>query len=173
MVSRCLSAASFCFLDHRVPLGRCAAVAVGLLPYRAHALSLRADPIGVSTFRTREMRPGWVSSILRGRGVLLQGERDSCSTCGPSSSPSLLTTDSSDPKSRSLFNDSLAFTRPAFPLPGLSGWFALPFGFILGFAPRRYQRRTPGLGTGLGHSPDGGLSSTALTRRDLVSRHNI
>ncbi len=44
-------------------LGSSAAVAVGLP-------ALPLDPIRVVTFRMREMRPGWVPPLLRGRGVL-------------------------------------------------------------------------------------------------------
>jgi hypothetical protein len=47
--------------------------------------------------------------------------------------------------------DLRSLTCPIFPWPGLAGWVCRPLDVILGFAPRRYQRRTPGWGTGTGH----------------------
>ena len=43
------------------PLGDWAFLTVGLPP------GLSPDPNGVSTFRTHEIRPGWVPSVPRGR----------------------------------------------------------------------------------------------------------
>ena len=48
------------------PLGDSAFLTVGL-PARATS---GPDPVGVSTFRTHEIRPGWVPSLPRGGGVL-------------------------------------------------------------------------------------------------------
>jgi hypothetical protein len=62
VVSRCVSAAGVRFLVILFPPRSWAFLAVGL-PARQH----EPDPDGVSTFRTRELRPGWVPSIPRGR----------------------------------------------------------------------------------------------------------
>lgn len=41
------------------------------------------------------------------------------------------------------YEDSLAFTRPAFLLPVTLGWNEDPSAFPLRFAPHDYSRRTP------------------------------
>ena len=64
MVSRCLSAAGIRFLVILCPPGRSASLTVSP---PATTLTARLDPGGVSTFRTHELRPGWVPSLLRGR----------------------------------------------------------------------------------------------------------
>ena len=63
MTSLCLSAAGLRFLDRPAPTG-----AFGR-PY-GWLTDHSQFPIGVPTFRTIELRLGWVPSILRGRGVL-------------------------------------------------------------------------------------------------------
>jgi hypothetical protein len=50
------------FLAIRCPLGSWAFLAVGL-----PGLCWHPDPIGVATFHTCELRPGWVPSLPRGR----------------------------------------------------------------------------------------------------------
>ena len=59
-VSRCLSAAGIRFSVIRFPPGSWALLAVGLP-------DLGPDLDGVTAFRTRELRPGWVPSLPRGR----------------------------------------------------------------------------------------------------------
>jgi hypothetical protein len=68
-LSRCLSAAGIRFLGVLFPPGNQAFLTVGLpaVP-RRHP----PDPDGVSTFRAHEMRPGWVSSLPRGRRCSLR-----------------------------------------------------------------------------------------------------
>jgi hypothetical protein len=58
-VSRCVSATGIRFSVIRFPPGDWAFLTVGL--------PASPDPDGVTTFRTHELRPGWVPSIPRGR----------------------------------------------------------------------------------------------------------
>ena len=58
MSSRCLSAAGLGFLGHRVP--------PGVVPSLRRAYRPGPDPVGVSTFRSGEMRRGGMPSLLRG-----------------------------------------------------------------------------------------------------------
>ena len=60
-VSCRLSAAGVRFMVILCPLGSWAFLTVGL-----PVLDLGPDPNGVATFRTYEMRPGWVPSVPRG-----------------------------------------------------------------------------------------------------------
>jgi len=65
MYSPCLSAAGFRFLDLPTPtegLGRSCDWLTGRIDHHT-------DLIGISTFRSSEMRLGWVPSIRRGHGV--------------------------------------------------------------------------------------------------------
>ena len=61
-VSCCLSTAGIRFLVILFPLGDWALLTVGLPDARS-----RPDPDGVTAFRTRELRPGWVPPLPRGR----------------------------------------------------------------------------------------------------------
>ena len=49
------------------------------------------------------------------------------------------------------YEDSLAFTRPAFPSPVVPGWNGNASASSPGFAPRGYPRRTPGREWSNGH----------------------
>src|SRR2546430_12196962 len=49
------------------------------------------------------------------------------------------------------YEDSLAFTRPAFSSPVVPGWNGNASAFTLGFAPRSYPRRTPERRRSIGH----------------------
>ena len=60
LVSCCLSAAGICFSVIRFPPGDWAFLTVGL-PGQG------PDPIGVTTFHTYELRPGWVPPVPQGR----------------------------------------------------------------------------------------------------------
>ncbi len=62
MHSPCLSAAGLRFSKHPFPLR-------SHVPYGSPTVCGHADRIGVSTFRSHKMRPGWVPSFCRGRGV--------------------------------------------------------------------------------------------------------
>lgn len=68
MDSPCLSAAGIRFLDHPVPAGGSAFLAVGSLlgiVERRHF----ADHDGIAAFHMMEMRSGWVLSMRRDPGV--------------------------------------------------------------------------------------------------------
>ena len=74
------------------------------------------------------------------------------------------------------YGGSHLFTLPAFPLPVTAGWISKSLGFLPGFTPRRYQRRMPGAGTGVEHSPGANrrpystLHSDYLTCTSATSR---
>jgi len=65
MSSRCLSAGSLRFLRHLVPTGEFSLPCVWL----TEGINLPSDPIGVATFHTREIPPGWAPPLPRGMGV--------------------------------------------------------------------------------------------------------
>ncbi len=98
------------------------------------------DSVGVSVFRTCETRPGWVPSLLRGGGVVPTIVTSMTGACRfPTASPA-------PPLKRPIgggwdheaYEDSLAFTRPAFPLPVVPGWNEDPSASSLGFAPHSH-----------------------------------
>jgi hypothetical protein len=68
------------------------------------------------------------------------------------------------------YEDSLAFTRPAFPSPATPGWNGSSFGFPLGFAPRSHPRRTPGRGRSFGHWTGSHPHRSTSNRSDHSSR---
>ena len=57
-------------------------------------------------------------------------------------------------KLRGIIEGSLAFARPAFPLPVTPGWNRSPWASTLGFAPRSCPRRTPGRERALSTGPE-------------------
>jgi hypothetical protein len=65
-VSCWLSPTGIRLLDIPIPPKVSASLTVGL-PARNQA---RLDFVGVAVFHTREIRPGWVPSLLRGGGVI-------------------------------------------------------------------------------------------------------
>jgi hypothetical protein len=69
MDSPCLSAAGLRFLDHPLPTEELGVPCSSLTGRAAYSAALLPDLIGVTTFRTDEMRPGWAPSLHRGRGV--------------------------------------------------------------------------------------------------------
>ncbi len=115
---------AFAFWDIISPLRDSAFLAVGLP-------ALNPDLNRVTTFRVNEKQPGWVSSLLRGDGVFLP------ELAGPeASSPNIAAySRCGDPTSRSLIEDSFAFTRPVSPLPGHRLRLAVSLGFNLRFTP--------------------------------------
>jgi hypothetical protein len=100
------------------------------------------DPAGVSVFRTREIRPGWVPPILRGGGVLPVSDGSLTGTCRfAAASPVIrLTHSTGGSHDYEACGDSPAFTRPVFPSPAAAGWNGSRFGFYPGL-------RTPRLPT--------------------------
>ena len=123
-----------------------------------------ASPLRVTDCPGRMGRPraGQTASGLP-RSALLRGDGGGCPLCPgatvspPSALPALdldVTTRVPRPgsvlpswativsgrlESRDLSEGSLAFTRPAFPWPGASGWLARALGVTPGFVPHRYQ----------------------------------
>lgn len=150
LVSCWLSPTGIRFLGILFPPEDSASLTVGL---PAHTGGL--DSVGVSVFRTRETRPGWVPSLLRGGGVVpatVTSMTGACrfSTASPVPRSSVPSCGGWDHEA---YEDSLAFTRPAFPLPVTPGWDGGPSAFPLGFAPRSYPRRTPRWGRSLDTEP--------------------
>jgi hypothetical protein len=100
------------------------------------------DPAGVSVFRTREIRPGWVPPILRGDGVLPANVGSLAGTRRfTAASPVIrLMQPTGGSHYYEACGDSHTFTRPVFPLPAAAGWNGSRFGFYPGL-------RTPRLPT--------------------------
>jgi hypothetical protein len=141
----------------RFPLGSWAFLAVGL-----PVTNLVPDPIGVPTFHTYEMQPGWVPPLPRGR------------RCSPDRMPC--------PAVACRFTAASPYAPLAHPIGGAThheastGVHAIhpsglplacsprmgrgPSGFPLSFAPSCYQQRTSGAGPGVS------------TRPELRSRHH-
>jgi hypothetical protein len=147
---------------------------IGLLGHPAPAGAVRlphgrptestSDPIGVATLPAREIRPGWVPSILRGCGAhkagtgtpAVAGRLPAAHPCTQVLPPPSWAWDngaSSRVHSRSPVRSS--------PLPVTPGWNGSPWAFASGFTPRRCQRRMPKWGRALGHLP--GITSPAST----------
>jgi hypothetical protein len=117
----------------------------------AYRASERPDPIGVPTFHTCEIRPGWVPPVSRGRwcspGRQEIPDRHPPLFCGQSLHPA----PTSHPAKFSITKHQrrfTRFTRPVCPLPVTPGWSRGPSAFPQSFAPRRCQRRTPRVGSG-------------------------
>jgi len=114
------------------------------------------DPDGVSTFRTHELRPGWVPSIPRGRRCspglatitsprlpLLNGTSlDPATTTHPCEAPL-------DEASTRVY----AIHLSGLPLACGSRMERAPLGFPPSFAPRPYERRTSGWAQATEHGP--------------------
>jgi hypothetical protein len=139
---------------------------IGLLGHPAPAGGMRlphgrptepgSDPIGVATLPAREIRPGWVPSILRGCGAHTAGT-GTPAVAGrlPAAHPC---TQVLLPPSRAWDNgaSSRVHSRSpvrSSPLPVTPGWNGGPWASASGFTPRRYQRRMPKWGRALGHLP--------------------
>ena len=118
-----------------LPLEDSAVLAVGLLPYRPPS-----DSIGVSTFHTNEMRPGWVLSLLRGEVSVMHQAQGCILFMNPSVVMVLIAHTivsviiSMARRYRSLI-DSLTCVHPSgLPL----AWFGLMTGRSLGFCPPHF-----------------------------------
>ena len=113
-VSRCLSAAGIRFSVILFPPRSWALLAVGLPDARS-----RPDLDGVTAFRTRELRPGWVPSLPRGRRcspgqvVSLTGACRS-TTASPYSPVNIPSSGGRFTRHQRGFTQ---FTRPVFPSP--------------------------------------------------------
>ena len=107
-------------------------------------------PIGVPTFHTHEMRPGWVPPVSRGRRCSfgrqkIPGRRLPLLNGQPLYPAWTHRRGSRITRHQRRFT---RFTRPVCPLPVTPGWYRGPSAFPQSFAPRRCQRRTPRVGPG-------------------------
>ena len=149
-VSRRLSATGIRFSVILFPPGSWALLTVGLP-------DLGPDPDGVSTFRTHELRPGWVPPIPRGR------------RCSPDrlrvlqSAPALSSDQSLPPLQRPICGvsddeaSSGVHSRSpvrSSPLPVTPGWNESPWASPPSFTPRRYRRRMSKWGRALSTDPE-------------------
>jgi hypothetical protein len=138
-----------------------------------------SDPIGVATLPAREIRPGWVLSILRECGAHTAGAGN------PAAAGRLAT---AHPWTRVLLPPPQAWHNGASsrvhwrspvrssPLPVAPGRNRNPWALPPGFTPRRYQRRMPKWGQASGTCPGSRhrhqpalLSTRPLTTRTFVS----
>jgi len=107
------------------------------------------DPDGVTTFRTYELRPGWVPPIPRGRrcspGRPMVFDRRLPLPNGQPLHPAG-TSHRAEPQMTRPQRRFTQFTRPVFPSPVAPGWNRRPWASTPSFEPRRYQRRTSGWG---------------------------
>jgi hypothetical protein len=113
------------------------------------------DPVGVTTFHTHELRPGWVPPRPRGRRC--SPGRMPCPTGACRITAACPNTPLPHPIGGApLYEASTevhAIHPSGLPLAGNSRMEREPLGFPSGFAPRRYQRRTPRVGPGSEHAP--------------------
>ena len=150
-VSCCLSATGIRFLGHPVPAGE-----LGLPHGRLTGPCWCPDPDGVTTFRTHEIRPGWVPPVPRGRR---------CST-RPASNPRPAPAASQRPAPAPRLDHPIGGDRideastevhaihpSGLPLTCGPRMEREPLGLTLSFAPRRYRRRTSGRGRTIEHWP--------------------
>jgi hypothetical protein len=123
------------------------------------------DLDGVTAFRTRELRPGWVPPLPRGRRcspgqvVSLTGACRSA-TASPCTPPHFPSTGFCFTRHQRGFTQ---FTRPVFPSPVAARMERAPLGFPPSFAPRR-------LSTGDARRGGDRPSSTGL---ELRAQHHI
>jgi hypothetical protein len=176
MDSRCPSAGGLRFLDHPIPteeLGVPHGSLTGRAVYRA---ALLPDLIGVATFRTDELRPGWVPSLHRGRGVR-GGHVDIDHSLARMLYISLSCPVFSPSRSAILRRFAVTMVRRGFTRVHPSG-LPLACGSLMAGRPwaSAPPLHTPPLpaahgrvGTGIGHLPESSLSSRPLIRCDLVS----
>src|SRR6187397_2495118 len=117
----------------------------GFLSAFAHRHSLLGHPVPARGFRhplrlayrTCEKRPGWVPSLLRGGGVVPATETLMTGACRFSTASPLppLQHPIGEGWDHEAYEDSLTFTRPAFPSPVVPGWNGNPSASSPGFAP--------------------------------------
>ena len=128
-VSCRLSPTGVRFLSILFPPEDSAVLTIGL-PRRRGGRTLSGFPCSARN----EIRPGWVPSLLRGGGVVpvtATWVTGACRFTAASPVPPL-----EHPIGGGwdyeAYEDSLAFTRPAFPLPAVPGWNGNGFGFSPG-----------------------------------------
>ncbi len=156
MDSPCLSAAGLRFLDHPLPTEELGVPCGSLTGRAAYRAALLPDLIGVTTFRTDELRPGWVPSLHRGRGVRgghvylghsltrIVDASLSCPVFSPSWSATLRRL------AVTMVQRRFTFVHPSgLPLACGSLMAGRSWASPLRFIPRRYRRRMGGWGLAL------------------------
>ena len=101
-------------------------------------LIARPDPIGVVTLHTREMRPGWVPSMPRGRRCPSRPARNPQPPPAASQRPVPVRRyccHLRSQASRDIVEGSRLFTRPAFPSPVPPRWDGSPWASPSSFTP--------------------------------------
>ena len=129
----------------------------------AYQASSRLDPIGVVTFRMRQIRPGWVPSEPRGRWCAPARPNPSGRHLPPCNGRPLSPAGASHRAGVPMTRRHRGFTcvHPSgLPQPVTPGWNRNPWAFPSGFAPRSYPRRTPRRGRSSRTGP-GTTSSTS------------
>lgn len=148
VVSCCLSATGIGFLGHPVPAQEFS------LPHGRPTGQIRT---GAGFPRSTCTRPGRGGCRLD-PGVAVSSRPAKCLRSPPAASqrPTLHPGTASIHPGLILtrrFGGSLAFTRPAFPLPTALGWIEVASASSLSFAPHRYRRRTSERGRAIEHLP--------------------
>jgi hypothetical protein len=146
VVSRCLSAAGICFSVIRFPPRNWVLLAVDL-PGGTSC----PDLDGVTTFRTRELQPGWVPSLPRGRRCSSRPSRLLDRRLPLYRGQSLHPAPTSHLSGLSVTRHQRGFkqfTRPAFPSPVAARVERAALGLSPGLRtpPTKSRRRTPGWG---------------------------
>ena len=173
-VSRCLSATGIRFSGRPAPAGEFG------LPHGRPTRQTRLDPDGVVTFRTRQIRPGWVPSVPRGRWCAPARPDPPGRHPPPHSGRPLSPAEhpiggsANDEASTRVHANSPVRSSPACD-PRME---REPLGLSPGFAPRGYPRRTPRRGrslrTGPGTTPSTSAeppsTNTAVLMRLRVAR---
>src|SRR4051794_3286944 len=144
-------------LGHPVPARRIPPFLTVGLPGRRSG----PDSVGVPAFRTCEKRPGWVPSLLRDGGVVPAIVTSMTGACRFSTASPLppLKHPIGGGWDHEAYEDSLAFTRPVFPLPTIPGWNGNGFGFFPGLRTPRSPMTHARAGTAL---PDTGPGHTLI-----------
>jgi hypothetical protein len=123
-------------------------------PCRGFRVLHARDTTGLGAFSTPGRRclpdqPGFSDRRL----PLLSGQ-----PCAPLKPPTCGAADNE------AYEDSLAFTRPVFPLPVVPGWNRNASAFTLGFAPRGHPQRTPERGRPTRHWTESHPQQTTSNR---------
>jgi hypothetical protein len=115
-----------------------------------------SDPIGIATLPAREIRPGWVLSILRGYGAHTAGAGNPAAAGRLATAHPWTWVPLPPPQAWHNGASSRVHSRSpvrSSPLPVAPGWNGSPWAFPPGFTPRRYRRRMPEWGSRHRHQP--------------------
>ena len=134
-----------------------------------------SDPIGVATLPAREIRPGWVLSILRGYGAHTAGAGNPAAAGRLATAHPWTWVPLPPPQAWHNGASSRVHSRSpvrSSPLPVASGWNGSPWALPPGFTPRRYRRRMPEWGQASGTCPRSRHrhQPALLSTRPLITR---